>query len=88
MFGAAIILMGAVYALAQMRTEAAKPQTIVTKWEYLVETLHADGGGDLKDHGEQGWELVSVTPIVMRSGPGAGAIEANSHSYFKRPKQN
>jgi hypothetical protein len=85
--GFVIVLVGAVFALAQVGVNPARPAPTIMKWEYDTETLDSNGNGFLNNLGLQVWELVAVTPetIVIEGGvrdtkPG--------HAYFKRPKQN
>jgi hypothetical protein len=58
------------------------------KWEYLVEDLQGDGKWNLDQRGEQGWELIAVTPVVMDTGRSGRRATTQSHAYFKRQKQN
>ena len=62
----------------------------MAKWEYKVETLQASGlfhrdleqmtTSWLNDFGQDGWELVDITPLTFSTG-----ITQTAYLTFKRP---
>jgi hypothetical protein len=73
-----ILMLGAVYALAQRPQPAA---VIIPTWEYFSQTFN-DGQFKAFDNiGAQGWELVAVTPQQT-----VGNQVATYVAYFKRAR--
>ena len=80
-----VLLVPVTYALTASATQQGNPQDSVTRWEHLA-MFHdrADLGGDLSGQivrlGNEGWQLVCVSPIAKE-----GTTEKTIY-YFKRPK--
>ena len=85
LFLGGVLLVLVTCALTVSATQNGNPQGSATRWEHLAMTHDgADLGGDLSEQivrlGNEGWQLVGVTPIAK-----AGTTEKTVY-YFKRPK--
>ena len=80
--GVAVVVCYAIYALAQRQRNSIR--TTFAKMGIQNRNAGTDGNGKLDDLGNEGWELVTVTPAVYTPNQ-APRLYSDSHAYFERP---
>jgi hypothetical protein len=98
--GFVIVFAGEASAFAQFQPPLIQHEQIpaprvqsapVVKWEYYSATLDSNGNTFFNNLGNEGWELVAVSPSTYYSTDQVavtGQVAVAGRAYFKRPKQN